>query len=86
MLIRQLQEQHYHQYMQQLLHQQVGGAAARNDNGVECPVPTLNTENITYYTNGTKNLPVATSTGTIISNGNLEDGDLDGDDEQSLGK
>lgn len=83
-LIRQLQEQHYHQYMQQLLHQQLGGPAT-NEKGEQCLVPNLANENITYYTNGSRSLPMATSTGTIITNGNIEDGDADGDEEQSLG-
>lgn len=84
-LIRQLQEQHYHQYMQQLLHQQMSGGDSTNENGEECSVPNLANENITYYTNGNKTLPMATSTGTIISNGDIEDGDHDRDEERSLG-
>lgn len=55
-----------------------------NENGEEC-LPNLANENITYYTNGTKTLPMATSTGTIISNGDIEDGDPDRDEERSLG-
>lgn len=83
-LIRQLQEQHYHQYMQQLLHQQLAGATTTNEKGEEGHVPNLANENITYYTNGTKSLPIATSTGTIISNGNIEEGEPDGEEEHSL--
>lgn len=82
-LIRQLQEQHYHQYMQQLLHQQSSGTGA-NDKEDECPVPNLAHENLTYYTNGSKALTMATSTGTIISNGNIEEGVSEGDDENLL--
>ncbi|KAK3915812.1 Protein TMED8 [Frankliniella fusca] len=82
-LIRQLQEQHYHQYMQQLLHQQ-SGATGTNDKEEEFPVTNLAHENLTYYTNVGKTLPMATSTGTIISNGNIEEGVSEGDDENLL--
>lgn len=64
----------------------MSGSDSTNENGEESPVPNLANENITYYTNGnSKTLPMATSTGTIISNGDIEDGDHDRDEERSLG-